>query len=76
MLAVRRKPPGKEPERSHPSATSLVVHVVPSKASQHRHSGPLLVNVVPVPTRRVSKATTTTRHMCKAAPTTRRVSDA
>ncbi|CAD73030.1 hypothetical protein RB3154 [Rhodopirellula baltica SH 1] len=76
MLAVWRKSPGKKPEDSRPSATSLVVHVVPSKASQHRRSGPLLVNVVPVTTRRVSKATTTTRHMRKAPVTTRRVSDA
>jgi hypothetical protein len=56
MLAVRRKPPGEEPEGSRASATSLVVHVVRSKASQHRRSGPLLVDVVPVTTRRVSKA--------------------
>tara|TARA_R110002074_G_scaffold5383_6_gene26537 strand:- start:10507 stop:10650 length:144 start_codon:yes stop_codon:yes gene_type:complete len=26
MLAVRRKPPGEEPEGSRPSAMSLVVH--------------------------------------------------
>jgi hypothetical protein len=56
MLAVWRKPPGKKPEGSRVSATSLVVHVVRSKASQHRRSGPLLVDVVPVTTRRVSKA--------------------
>ncbi|CAD71944.1 hypothetical protein RB1179 [Rhodopirellula baltica SH 1] len=76
MLAVRRKPPGEEPEGSRPSATSLVVHVVPSKASQHRRSGPLLVNVVPVTTRRVSKAAPTTRHMCQDPVTTRSVSKA
>jgi hypothetical protein len=76
MLAVRRKPPGEEPEGSRASATSLVVHVVRSKASQHRRSGPLLVDVVPVTTRRVSKATTTTRHVCKDPVTTRRVSKA
>ncbi|CAD71945.1 hypothetical protein RB1180 [Rhodopirellula baltica SH 1] len=56
MLAVWRKPPGEKPEGSRVSATSLVVHVVPSKASQHRRSGPLLVKVVPVTTRRVGKA--------------------
>ncbi|CAD73031.1 hypothetical protein RB3155 [Rhodopirellula baltica SH 1] len=76
MLAVWRKPPGKKPEGSRPSARSLVVHVVRSKASQHRRSGPLLVHVVPVTTRRVSKAAPTTCRMCKTPVTTRRVSKA
>ncbi|CAD73028.1 hypothetical protein RB3152 [Rhodopirellula baltica SH 1] len=47
MLAVRRKPPGEEPEGSRPSATSLVVHVVPSKASQHLLLLPIKHKILP-----------------------------
>ena len=76
MLAVWRKPPGEEPEGSRPSATSLVVHVVLSKATQHRRSGPLLVAVVPLTTRSVSKPQLASRRVSKTQLITRSVSKA
>ncbi len=42
MLAVRRKPPGEEPEGSRPSATLPVVH--PFLTSDENESDPPIVN--------------------------------